>query len=237
MKILQLNCSSFTKVLRKQLSDYIDHKRIDVIVLQETWGRDELQYKKWRPFVNNAPDGFGGVAIFTSPTVKVAPVKQLHDANLEAVWAKVTLNPNKHVILGSVYIRPGDIHKVAVLEDKIEQIGDQPWMIMGDLNGRSVLWENGYEGRRTEDSYKMGSKIESMVVAHGAKIHNTGQHTFVHRATQNTSAIDVTFSRGLKILSSKSRLSSVFCKMSGMMKLLFHVYSYHSLWYEYQPCT
>ncbi len=38
-------------------------------------------------------------------------------------------------------------------------------------------------------------------------------------------------SLNFKILSEKSRLSSVFWKMSGMKKLLFDVYSYHSLWY------
>ncbi len=196
MKILQLNCSSFTKVLRKQLSDYIDHKGIDVILLQETWGRDQLQFKKWRPFINNASDGYGGVAIFSSPTIKVALVEELHDDNLEAIWVKVTINSQKHVILGSVYIRPGDHGKVAILEDKIEKIGDQPWLLMGDLNGRNVLWENGYEPNRTEDSYKMGCKLANLIVSHGAAIHNTGQHTFVHRATQNTSAIDLSFSKG-----------------------------------------
>ncbi len=42
----------------------------------------------------------------------------------------------------------------------------------------------------------------------------------------------------IKILSEKSRLSSVFWKMSGMMKLLYNVCSYHSLrlWYDEASC-
>ncbi len=196
MKILQLNCSGFTKELNIQLSRYVEDKKAEILCLQETFAKDrQTTFKNWRPYLKPSADGYGGVAIFVSPTVKSAPCDSLMDSNLEAVWARIQV-AGKEAILGSVYIRPGQTNKVDILQNKITSIKD-PLIITGDLNGHSKLWDKDYSQGKSDPARKMGIKIEKMVVQESLRLHNTGQSTFMHRRDGSLWALDLTFSRNV----------------------------------------
>ncbi len=199
MKILQLNCSGFTKEVSAQLARYVDSKHVDVICLQETFAKDDhTTFRNWKPYTKHSPDGYGGVAIFVSPLIKSVPCEELSDPNLEAVWSKVQV-AGKVTLLGSVYIRPGQMDKVALLEDKIKGLpSSHQLIVMGDLNGHSQLWDNGYTQTRMDPARRIGIQIENLIIQENLLLHNTGHSTFIHRRDHSAWALDLTLSKNLR---------------------------------------
>ncbi len=196
MKLLQVNCSGFTRELNLQLARYVEDKKVEVICLQETFAKDRsTTFKNWLPYLRPSSDGYGGVAIFVSPTLKSAPCDSLLDNNLEAVWTQIQI-AGKVTTVGSVYIRPGQVDKVATLQSKISTI-NTPLIIMGDLNGHSNLWDSNYTQRKLDTARKMGIKIENLIIEENLNLRNTGQYTFVHRRDGGTWALDLTLTRNI----------------------------------------
>ncbi len=198
MKILQVNCSGFTKELNIQLARYVEDKKVEVVCLQETFAKDSKTiFKNWHPYLKPSPDGYGGVAIFVCPTLKSAPCTSLSDANLEAVFTQIQV-AGKVITLGSVYIRPGHLDKIDILRNKIASI-KTPLIVMGDLNGHSKLWDNGYNSVKKDTARKMGLKIEHLIVQENLSLKNNGQYTFVHRKDRSKWALDLTLTRNLSV--------------------------------------
>ncbi len=198
MRIAQINCSGISKFTRSKLHSYVDEKKIDVLCLQETWLKDDkFSFKKWTPNINNATDGYGGVAILTHPTVKAVKLEKLKHKDLEAVWSKIQVG-NQTVIIGSVYVRPGDTTKFQILRNKLDEIDvDTPVIITGDFNGKSGLWQTNYKAprNRNDKPYQMGKLLEQIILDFSLDIQNTGTHTHVSRRDGTTSAIDLFLSR------------------------------------------
>ena len=200
MKILQLNCSGLTKDLSKQLSRYVDDKHIEVVCLQETFAKDRsTSSKNWRPYLNPSSDGYGGVAIFVSPSVKSVPYEELKDPRLEAVWTRIQV-AGKVTILGSVYIRPGQLGKVAILQNIISGINNHDQIIVnGDLNGHSQQWDSNFTQTKLDPARKIGVQIENLILQENLKLHNTGQYTFIHRRDGGKWALDLFLTRNIHV--------------------------------------
>ena len=198
MKILTLNCSGFTKEVSAQMARYVDAKRVDIICLQETFAKDDqLKFRNWKPYTKPSQDGYGGVAIFINPLVKSAPCEELKDPNLEAVWSRVEV-AGKVTLLASVYIRPGQLDKIPLLEDKIRTVpSSHQLIVMGDLNGHSQQWDSGYTQTRLDAARKIGIQIEYLIIRENLLLHNTGQSTFIHRRDHSAWALDLTLSKNL----------------------------------------
>ena len=167
VRIAQINCAGISKYTRSKLHSYVDEKKIDILCLQETWLKDDkFNFKKWTPNINNAADGYGGVAILTHPTIKAVKLKKLKHKDLEAVWSKIQVG-NQTVIIASVYIRPGDTAKFQILRDKLDEIDSStPVIITGDFNGKSGLWQTNYKPprNRNDKPYQMGKLLEQIIL-------------------------------------------------------------------------
>ncbi len=200
MRIAQINCSGISKFTRSRLHSYVDEKQIDILCLQETWLKDDkFKFKRWSPNINNAADGYGGVAIITHPSVKAVKLDKLKHNDLEAVWSKIQVGKQTAVI-GSVYIRPGDTAKFQILRDKLNEIDrSTPVIITGDFNGKSKLWQTDYKPPRNKNDkpYQMGKLLEQIILDFSLDIHNTGTHTHISRCDGSSSAIDLFLTRGL----------------------------------------
>ncbi len=198
MRIVQVNCSGLSKFTKSRLYTYVDEQRIDVLCLQETWLKDsKLNFKKWVPNIRNAQDGYGGVAILTHPAIKAVRMDNLLHRDLEAVWSKIQIG-KQIVIIGSVYIRPGDIAKIQILQNTLKKIDrNTPVILTGDFNGKSRIWQTNYQPPRDKNDkpYQMGLQLEQMILELSLEIQNSGTHTHISRRDGSTSALDLFLSR------------------------------------------
>ena len=139
----------------------------------------------------------GGVAIFTHRKVKAVFLKEYDVDNLEAVWADVKVG-NVRAVVGSVYIPPGDITALDLLDKVIHEILQvHKQLIIGmDANSRSLLWDESCIGVcEYQKSRKMGTKVEEILDKHCLTVHNTGAPTY--NSGKYCSAPDITLSTGI----------------------------------------
>jgi len=200
MKILQNNIQSINTSL-PLLRLTVQKLNIDIILLQEVWHPKEesiniRNYTQPIVKVRNGNEG-GGVAIITRRNVKKVHLTEYDTDGLEAVWADVKVG-NIRTVVGSVYIPPGDVNALHLLDDvigKILQTYDH--LIIGmDANSRNVLWDDNCIGLdQYKKSIQMGNIVEEMLHKHSLLIHNNGSPTY-HSGSIST-APDITVSKGI----------------------------------------
>ncbi len=101
--------------------------------------------------------------------------------------------------LGSVYIRPGQLGKVAILQNIISGINDHDQIIVnGDLNGHSQQWDSNFTHTKLDPARKIGVQIENLILQENLKLHNTGQYTFIHRRDGGKWALDIFLTRNIR---------------------------------------
>ena len=206
MRVLQNNIQSVNTslTLLNEVSSVI---RPDIILLQEVWHPKDneiwvkdYQCNKNLIWTRPTKEG-GGVAILVHKKVKVIPLPEFNNANLEAVWAEVMVGSLKAVV-GSVYIPPKNKTDLNVLKEVVHKIkAKHEKIIIGmDANARNGLWDDCCMGLdRNKMSVKKGLLLEEMIDELNLDIHNTGEPTY----QQNTkvgliqSSPDVTITWGI----------------------------------------
>ena len=114
---------------------------------------------------------------------------------LEAVWADVMLN-DVRVVVGSVYIPPGDMSALGLLDTVVGNVllkHTRIIMIAIDANSRSSLWDDSCVGSSNiSQSMLMGSRLEDIISKYDLYVHNDGSPTY-----QSVTAPDVTITKGV----------------------------------------
>ena len=124
-------------------------------------------------------------------------MKEYDVEGLEAVWAEVLCGKVRTVI-GSVYIPPGNLNALDLLDKVIGNIllKNSNLLIGMDANSRSVLWDDSLIGStQNHKSFQMGIKLETIIDKYSLLIHNTG--VSIYRSGSVSTSPDVTVSVGL----------------------------------------
>ncbi|KFM63914.1 hypothetical protein X975_21058, partial [Stegodyphus mimosarum] len=87
-------------------------------------------------------------------------------------------NINFHILVTivSFYLPPNDHTDQRDLDDLIEQLSE-PFIIIGSINGHSLLWGRGKE------TNPRGIQIEQMIEDHCFCLLSNGQATYFHKPT------------------------------------------------------
>jgi len=200
MRLLQANIQSIHTSL-SLLRQSVARSDFDAILLQEIWQPDEasLNIRNFtQPITKIRTDkSGGGVAIFTHRRVKTVHLKEFDVNGLEAVWADVLIGKVR-TVLGSVYIPPGNIEALDLLDEVLGRILSKHSnvIICMDANSRNPLWDLSCLGMNpSQKSIKMGSRLEDILEKYHIQIHNDGSSTY-HSSTIST-APNVTLSTNL----------------------------------------
>ena len=184
-----------------QLLRHTVHRlNIDVILLQEIWQPSDgsITIKNYSQPITKFRQGGkgGGVAIIPHRKVKIVHLKEYDMDGLKAVWAVILINKVQTVI-GSVYVPPGDMSALSILDTVISKIltSFSHILIAINANSRSTLWDDMCAGiSQSRRSVQMGSKLEDIIDKYGLEALNTGCPTY--RSGNITTAPDVTLIRG-----------------------------------------
>ena len=183
MRLLQANIQSIHTSL-PLLRQSVARSDFDAILLQEIWQPDErsLTIRNFAPPIikTRTDKSGGGVAIFTHRRVKTVHLKEFDVNGLEAVWADVLIGKVRTVI-GSVYIPPGNIQALDLLDEVLGRILSKHSnaIICMDANSRNPLWDLSCLGiNQSQKSVKMGSRLEDILDKYHLQIHNDGSATY-----------------------------------------------------------
>ena len=204
MKSLQLNITSLNTSI-EELWDHQKENNYEGIFLQETNYIAEKtlgKFKHWKTKMHtkyrNKNCGFGvGTLIPTS--VKNVFRDDLTNDNLESVWSEMKIE-GKVVLIGKIYIAPGNENQLRSLDNEIEQHKDKSILLIGDFNSRSNTWD-----KNIRQSSKLGKTLEDIIKRHGLSIATGAPYTFKQRDDSGKSTIDLTLNRGLKNVKVKTK--------------------------------
>lgn len=157
MSIGQINVQSIY-AKRNMLELYLTRTSMDVILISETWERENKTFRmKGYEFLSKSrEDGYGGVAILFRKTIRLQCVPLPQFEFLEAIAAK-TANLDKNLYFVSVYVAPAQN-----VEERDKSLRDFAklfrWMngksdlvLGGDMNAHSRMWgcmSNSVKGNR-----------------------------------------------------------------------------------------
>ena len=115
---------------------------------------------------------------------------------LEAVWTDVMVH-GLRVVVGSVYIAPGDFKALEILHTVLDSISRKHDRILigMDANSRSSLWDDSCLGMSPHiPSFRMGLRLEDIISKFGFQVLNDGTPTY--RSGKVATAPDVTLCKG-----------------------------------------
>ena len=121
---------------------------IDFLCLNETWeSKDKpIHFENWKSFKRPRPgSNLGGVAIFVNQSKVTYMLEQnfdLEDNYLECVSLKIKSNLNKELNLLVPYIPSGKDDQLKLFSDKLSGSRLKNVIVMGDLNAKSMEWNN-----------------------------------------------------------------------------------------------
>ena len=147
MKFLLLNAQSFNTA-KKDLYELVDKYDIDFLCLNETWENKDkpIKFRDWKTFTRPRPgSSHGGVAVFVNQSklsFMVEKIQEFEDDVLECVVLKIKSNLNVEVNLFVSYIPPGKDDQLKLFSDKLSNSRLKNIVVLGDLNAKSVEWNN-----------------------------------------------------------------------------------------------
>ena len=99
----------------------------------------------------------------------------------------------KVVLIGNIYIAPGNENQLHSLDNDLEHHKDKSILIVGYFNSCSNTWD-----KNIQQNNKMGKTLEDIINRHGLNIATDAPYTFKRRDNSGKSTIDLTLTRGLK---------------------------------------
>ena len=131
--------------------EYLQHK-YDIFGLSDTWANDNISdselnipgYSLYRKDRNNIFKSKGGrVALYINENLVSRHHEILPDTECEAVWAKISLSKNSHLVVGVCYRSPSSTTEENMqLTKVIETAAINCALIFGDFNYPSIEWKN-----------------------------------------------------------------------------------------------
>ena len=202
--IRSLNTSS------KLIEDMCKLQDISILSLSEIWHPDVSSLKflhkwNWNMSIRARREG-GGAAVLINPKIKTHPRKDINNPSVEAVWCEIYVK-NKKILLGSVYIPPGNEYEMGLFIDIMDSISrsNRDVIIMGDLNAKHPMWYN-------NESNKLGEKLSEYL--------NNAEYNIVnnHMYTYKSSVIDLTLVKGCtNLISNWSAYPDIFVNTDHTM--------------------
>ena len=147
MKFLLLNAQSFNTA-KNDLYELVDKYDIDFLCLNETWENKDkpIKFRDWKAFTRPSPgSSHGGVAVFVNQSKLsffVEKIQGFEDDDLECVVLRIKSNLNVEVNLFVSYIPQGKDDQLKLLSDKLSESRLKNIIVLGDLNAKSVEWNN-----------------------------------------------------------------------------------------------
>lgn len=182
-----------TKGLRKSFDEILNmYASLDILFLSETWIRDEDEDLKemvdecaHTPGQVKGKRGFGGVALIISPILDYEVVAIWETRTIQAITIRVS-----GISITGMYLSPAAtaVEEKEVLEG-ITKASRGKAIIIGDLNARSVRWDE-KSNRRGRDLVKWAAKFNW-------KIKAPSEPTFSVRSV-GVSVIDIALVKGLQ---------------------------------------
>ncbi|XP_030834551.1 uncharacterized protein LOC115921326 [Strongylocentrotus purpuratus] len=149
-KILTVNFQS-ARNKREEIHNPIDSSDPDIILGTETWLNSNIHIAKLFPpsyelIRNDRSDGYGGVLIALKKEIIFERLPSTPDANVEAIFIKISLPKKNFLIVGALYRPPSSTPKY--MEDLCQSVEslhshDRNAVIWlgGDLNLPDIDWE------------------------------------------------------------------------------------------------
>ena len=188
MTVLQWNIRGLT-ANTAELSSLLGLLGPSVVCLQETKLAANTKYtppKNYKAYNKIHTDNMiasGGSSILVKNNTLQRPIPLI--TQLQATAVRVTLH--RAVTICSVYIPPDRHLSLRELNDLRDQL-PKPFIIMGDLNGHSSLWDRDW----TDTSNQRGKVVEDFLAQTNTALLNTGSPTYRNSHSLKTSAIDLT---------------------------------------------
>ena len=184
------------------IKDFVKSKSIDIMTISETWLANNLNVLKSAGYNaqirQRQTNNYGGVAIFSSNSVKIVPRSDLEVPDLEATWAETRVGCDQFV-LGSIYIPPNKIEDLEHLDSVLNKLGPNTKLLLtGDLNCRHKLWEQWHPPTKRcyGVAWRMGNRLLELCDKHNLTILNNGCVT--REMNNQLSSPDLTLSRGIE---------------------------------------
>ena len=200
MKLLQLNITSLNTSV-EELWAYQKENNFDAIFLQETnftEGKMLGCFKNWKTNMltnlQNKTLGFG-VGSLISTQQKSVFRNDLSRKDIELLWNEMQIQ-GKKVLIGNIYIPPGKINDLYILDMELEKHKGENILLVGDFNSKNTLWD-----KNAKTNNKMGQVLEDIINRHGLYIATDLDFTYqqsVQVSNSGKSTIDLTLSRGLQ---------------------------------------
>lgn len=186
LKILQWNSRSIN-ANKYSLVNYISTHDIDVILLSETWLKENQTFtiKGFQCIRQDRHDGYGGVAILVSNLLNHIVI-QLHDnpdTRVMACAVQITLSPPVDIM--AIYKPPTVRVSFEEWSNLFRQCNTSNCIIGGDFNIHSTTW-----GCRDNNNY--ANDLINAVDEFDLILLNDGRGTCLTN-TGNTTAIDLSF--------------------------------------------
>ena len=188
LKFLQWNARSI-RANQESLDKLIKDRKLDIILLSETWLKSSHNYLKagFTVYREDRMDSIhgGGVAILVRNSI---PNKKINincaNINFEVVGIEITILNKKKISLISIYAPPGTIISQNNWLALTQQIcGD--FIICGDFNAHSPAWGCSFEDHA-------GKNILENIDLNSLGILNDGRNTMIGHPFRNTSPVDLT---------------------------------------------
>ena len=200
MKLLQLNITSLNTSV-EELWAYQKENNFDAIFLQETnftEGKMLGCFKNWKTNMltnlQNKTLGFG-VGSLISTQQKSVFRNDLSRKDIELLWNEMQIQ-GKKVLIGNIYIPPGKINDLYILDMELEKHKGENILLVGGFNSKNTLWD-----KNAKTNNKMGQVLEDIINRHGLYIATDLDFTYqqsVQVSNSGKSTIDLTLSRGLQ---------------------------------------
>ena len=183
MNVVSNTCSSLNPP-NPSNSSYPDNC---VIAVQETWWSEHRDIKPFVTHSLNRNNRGGGVAIVTSPNLRISSREDLNrrDTNLEAV--AIELDDFGTIVI-SYYCNKPTNQLVSYLNDILPPIrrSNKDVILLGDANARHHWWGSSYDS-------SVGSQLVNSLIQHRLRVYNTDFPTHFYALSQTEDAIDVCF--------------------------------------------
>ena len=202
MKFLQLNINSLN-TSTEELWDHQKENNYEGIFLQETNYMAEKtlgKFKHWKTKMHtiyrNKNSGFG-VGTFIPTSVKNVFRDNLTNDNLKSVWSEMKIK-RKPVLIGNLYIAPGNENHLHHLNNKLEQHKDKSILLV-DFKSRSNTCDKNiwHSNKKRQNSWRHHR--------HSLSIATDAPYIFKWSDNSGKSTIDLTLTRGLKNIKVKTK--------------------------------
>ena len=198
LKVIQWNVDGLSTSLVDLKSLVEREPDIDILLIQETKLRPPVPdplldgyvaIRRDRPIVpGGGGSRGGGLLTYVKEDIPFRLVDAYSDGrvdDLEGLAVEIQLDQGRSFTLVNVYRPPSREGGQGVTNFDLIRVPVTPFVIVGDLNAHSPLWDDSQPGDR------WGDALERWILDNPMAILNTGEHTRVNRATGGLSAPDV----------------------------------------------